>query len=186
PAAGFNGETQVARKGTPPNVCRLFDVGIDRRSGREVAFLTMELLDGETLSARLRRAGRMTTAEAMPIAEQIAAGLTAAHEAGIIHRDLKCANILLVGSRAVVMDFGLARVIAEGSDQVTGDGVVGSPAYMAPEQVEGGRPLTAAADIYAFGVVLFEMVTGRLPFVGETPLATAVMRIREDARSPRE
>src|SRR6266568_4098545 len=159
--ARFKREIQLARKVTHPNVCRLFDVGIDRRAGGEVAFLTMELLDGETLAARLKRAGPMSTAEALPIVEQVAAALAAAHEAGIIHRDLKCANVILVGSRAVVTDFGLARVVAEGADQVTGDGgIVGSPAYMAPEQVEGGRRLTAAVDIYAFGVVLFEMVTG--------------------------
>src|SRR5215468_1129318 len=185
----FKREIQLARKVTHPNVCRLFDVGIDKRGNREAAFLTMELLEGETLSARIRREGRMTTDEALPIAEQIAAGLAAAHAAGIIHRDLKCANVILVeapaGLRAVVTDFGLARVAAEGSDQVTGDAVVGSPAYMAPEQVEGGRRLTAACDIYAFGVVLYEMVTGKLPFIGETPLATAVMRLREPPTPPR-
>ena len=192
----FKREIQLARKVTHPNVCRLFDVGIDKRGGREAAFLTMELLEGETLSARVRREGRLTIAEALPIAEQICGALAAAHAAGIIHRDLKCANVILVSllegagpdkakTRAVVTDFGLARVAAEGSEQVTGDGVVGSPAYMAPEQVEGGKRLTAACDIYAFGVVLFEMVTGKLPFVGETPLATAVMRLREPPPSPR-
>ena len=185
----FKREIQLARKVTHPNVCRLFDVGIDRRGDREAAFLTMELLEGETLSAHVRQNGRMAPSEALPIAEQIASGLAAAHAVGIIHRDLKCANVILVaastGTRAVVTDFGLARVAAEGSDQVTGDAVVGSPAYMAPEQVEGGRRLTGACDIYAFGVVLYEMVTGKLPFVGETPLATAVMRLREPPPSPR-
>jgi hypothetical protein len=125
----------------------------------------------------------------LPIAEQIAAALTAAHAAGIIHRDLKCSNVILVktprGLRSVVTDMGLARLADGGGDQLTGDGVVGSPAYMAPEQVEGGHRLTAACDLYAFGVVLYEMVTGRLPFVAETPLATAMMRLREPPPTPR-
>jgi serine/threonine protein kinase/TolB-like protein len=186
----FKREIQLARKVTHPNVCRIFDVGLDRREGREHAFLTMELLEGETLSARLKRAGKLAPEEAQPIAEQIAAALGAAHAAGVIHRDLKSANVIVVGAgprvRAVVTDFGLARAAVEGGDQVTGDGgVVGSPAYMAPEQVEGGRNLTPAADVYALGVVMFEMVTGRLPFIGDTPLATAVMRLREDAPTPR-
>jgi serine/threonine protein kinase/tetratricopeptide (TPR) repeat protein len=192
--ARFKREIQLARKVTHPNVCRLFDVGLDKRATgggvREVAFLTMELLEGETLSARLRRQGKLTPAEALPIAEQVAGALAAAHAAGVIHRDLKPANVLLVDvpgqpTRAVVTDFGLARVAAEGADQVTGDAVVGSPAYMAPEQVEGGQRLTAACDVYAFGVMLFEVVTGKLPFVGETPLATAVMRLREPPPAPR-
>src|SRR5262249_32390513 len=94
----FKREIQLARKVTHPNVCRLFDVGLDKRGNREAAFLTMELLEGETLSARIRREGRMSTDEALPIAEQVAAGLAAAHAAGVIHRDLKCANVILVGN----------------------------------------------------------------------------------------
>jgi len=186
----FKREIQLARRVTHPNVCRIFDVGLDRRGGRESAFLTMELLHGETLAARIRRDGKLTTAEAGPLVEQVAAALGAAHAAGVIHRDLKCANVLLTKGeggavRPVVTDFGLARAAAEGGEQVTGDGgIVGSPAYMAPEQVEG-RKLTSAADIYALGVVMFEMVTGRLPFLGDSPLSTAVMRIREDAPSPK-
>jgi TolB-like protein/tetratricopeptide (TPR) repeat protein len=187
----FKREIQLARKVTHPNVCRIFDVGLHRVAGTrtDIAFLTMELLVGETLAARLTRAGRFTPAEAAPLVAQMAAALDAAHHAGIVHRDLKSANVMLVdapdGVRAVVTDFGLARGQHGAADpSITGDGgVVGSPSYMAPEQVEG-KDITAAADLYAFGVVLYEMVTGRLPFVGDTPLSTAVKRLREDPVPP--
>jgi tetratricopeptide (TPR) repeat protein/tRNA A-37 threonylcarbamoyl transferase component Bud32 len=193
----FKREIRIAREVTHPNVCRIFDLGHHRRapSGDEIAFLTMELLSGETLAERLRRAGRMSTAEALPLAIQIAAGLAAAHAAGVVHRDLKAGNIILVPSqegrqttRAVVTDFGLARAAAA-ADRLTelstvSGGIAGTPAYMAPEQVEGGK-VTAASDIYSLGVVLFEIVTGALPFVGDTPLSTAVKRLKEAPPSPR-
>jgi len=110
-------EIQLARKVTHPNVCRVFDLNRDTLAGREFVFLTMELLVGETLSDRLRRDGPLDTTRALAIAEQIAAGIDAAHAVGIIHRDFKSANVVLVPSeggatRAVVMDFGLARTSA--------------------------------------------------------------------------
>jgi tetratricopeptide (TPR) repeat protein/TolB-like protein/tRNA A-37 threonylcarbamoyl transferase component Bud32 len=193
----FKREIQLARKVTHPNVCRIFDVGLHRPpAGKvDIAFLTMELLVGETLAARIQRAGRMSTSEALPLVQQMAHALGAAHRAGVVHRDFKSANVILVpehdgdGLRAVVTDFGLACARApQGTEasSLTGDGgVIGSPAYMAPEQVEGA-PVTAATDVYALGVVLFEMTTGRLPFLADTPLATAVMRLREAAPSARK
>ncbi len=178
----FRREVALARKVTHPNVCRLFDVGDDGG----IAYLTMELLEGKSLSARLDEVERLSCADALPIARQLAAGLDAAHQAGIVHRDFKSQNVILVEGRAVVTDFGLARAAQDGDASLTGAGVlVGTPAYMAPEQVEG-RPTTARTDVYAFGVVLFEMVTGRLPFIGETPLATAIKRIKELPPSPRD
>jgi tetratricopeptide (TPR) repeat protein/tRNA A-37 threonylcarbamoyl transferase component Bud32 len=192
----FKREIRIAREVTHPNVCRIFDLGHHPKapSGEEIAFLTMELLPGETLAERLRRAGRTSTAEALPVAIQIAAGLAAAHAAGIVHRDLKPGNIILVPSqegqqttRAVVTDFGLARAVAADrlTEQSTASvGIVGTPAYMAPEQIEGGK-VTAASDIYSLGIVLYEMVTGALPFVGDTPLSTAVKRLKEAPPSPR-
>lgn len=193
----FKREIRIARKVTHPNVCRIFDLDHHRRapSGHEITFLTMELLPGETLAERLRRTGRMSTVEALPLARQITAGLAAAHAAGIVHRDLKADNIILVLSqdgqqttRAVVTDFGLAHVGAA-ADHLTElstaiEGVAGTPAYMAPEQVEGGR-VTAASDIYSLGIVLYEIVTGALPFVGDSPLSTAVKRLKEVPPSPR-
>jgi tetratricopeptide (TPR) repeat protein/tRNA A-37 threonylcarbamoyl transferase component Bud32 len=180
--ARFKREIQLARRITHPNVCRIFDVGYHG----ETVFLTMELLAGETLSTRVRRAGRFTTAEALPIVEQMASALAAAHAQGIVHRDFKGPNVILAGGRAVVTDFGLARTERrEGDASVTGTGaILGSPAYMAPEQVRGNA-VGAAADIYALGIVMYEMVTGRLPFEGETPLSVASKRLTDDPPSPR-
>jgi tetratricopeptide (TPR) repeat protein/TolB-like protein len=155
-------------------------------------FLTMELLRGETLSDRLERGGLMSPAEALPIAVQISQALEAAHANGVVHRDLKSGNVFLVdapgGPRAVVTDFGLAgSTLAEApvSATLTATGeLVGSPAYMAPEQVRGEES-TSATDIYAFGIVLYEMVTGELPFVGKSAFYTALKRLQEPPPSPR-
>jgi eukaryotic-like serine/threonine-protein kinase len=189
----FKREIYLARRVTHANVCRIYDVGYHARAdGASVIFLTMELLEGETLSERVRRKGILAPAEALPIARQMIAALTAAHSAGVIHRDFKSENVFLVpgasGTRVVVTDFGVARGIEQDqfAAQVTiVDAAVGTPAYMAPEQIEGGT-LTAAIDQYALGVVLFEMVTGELPFAGDTPLATAVKRLTQAPPSPDE
>jgi tetratricopeptide (TPR) repeat protein/TolB-like protein len=183
-SARFRREIQLARRVTHPNVCRIFDVGIHG----EIVFLTMELLEGETLAARIKRDGRMVVEVTRPIVEQMAAALTAAHAQGVIHRDLTAHNVIITAEgRAVITDFGLARAANDSDATVTSDGeMIGSPAYMSPEQVEGAKSFSPATDIYALGVVMFEMVTGRLPFVGETSMATAVMRIREAAPSPRQ
>jgi tetratricopeptide (TPR) repeat protein len=181
----FAREIHLARKVTHPNVCRIFDIS----HHGEVTFLTMELLPGETLEHRLRRTGAMQEEEALPLARQMAEGLAAAHRVGVVHRDFKPANVMLVPEdgavRAVVMDFGLARggETVGGGLTMRGD-VLGTPSYMAPEQV-AGEEITPATDVYAFGIVLYEMMTGALPFVGETALSTAVKRLREDPPAPR-
>ncbi|MEM8962015.1 MAG: protein kinase [Acidobacteriota bacterium] len=188
----FRREILLSRQVSHPNVCRIFDLGVhrDRRRDRELLFLTMELLEGESLAERLSRVRKLSTDDALPIAQQMAAGLSAAHVAGVIHRDFKSSNVLLAehGQRAVVVDFGLARsLVPEHRTEtiVTREGmVVGTPAYMAPEQVTG-RELTASTDIYSYGIVLFEMVTGRLPFAGIRPLEVASRRLKEPAPDPR-
>lgn len=180
----FRREIQLARRVTHVNVCRTYDLFRHRSSTRDgrpvdVAFVTMELLRGDTLAARLQRNGRLSIAEAGPIVEQMVSGLAAAHRAGIVHRDLKSENVILVAEgervRAVVSDFGLAH--ATGAAASPEQRIVGTPAYMAPEQVEG-KPTTAATDIYALGVVIYEMVTGRVPFTGDTPLRAAQRRLQ--------
>jgi tetratricopeptide (TPR) repeat protein/tRNA A-37 threonylcarbamoyl transferase component Bud32 len=189
----FKREIYLARKVTHANVCRIYDVGYHAQpDGTSVIFLTMELLEGETLSHRIRRQGVLHPAEGLPIARQMMSALAAAHAAGVIHRDFKSENVFLVpspeGTRVVVTDFGVARGVEvdQFAAQVTvADAAVGTPAYMAPEQIEGGV-LTAAIDQYALGVVLFEMVTGDLPFAGDTPLATAVKRLTQAPPSPEE
>ena len=176
----FKREVLLARRVTHRNVCRAFDVG---QHGHEL-FLTMELLVGETLAERVRRTGPMSVGDALPLVEQMVAALAAAHQAGIVHRDFKCSNVMLTADRAVVTDFGLAYDATITEHERSHDGFIGSPAYVAPEQV-GGRQVGFAADIYALGVVMFEMLTGRLPFVGATPMATAVLRLEEPAPPPR-
>ncbi len=169
-------EVALARRITHPNVCRMHDVG--DHDGR--VFLTMELLRGTTLADRIRT-GPVPDAELARIAGQLIAGLAAAHAAGVVHRDLKPGNVILDGDRATITDFGLARS-AEPDDEValTGEAaLLGTPGYLAPELVEG-RTATAASDIYALGVVLYELATGRPPFREDTAMATATARLHKD------
>jgi len=185
--ARFRREIQLARKVSHPNVCRLYEFGHHLDGGRRLPFLTMELHAGQTLAERLRRSGPLTVAEALPLARQMAAALDAAHAAGVIHRDFKSDNVVLApaldGLRPVVTDFGLSR--STEAVQTSGvHGLVGTPAYMAPEQVTHGE-LTSACDVYAFGVVLFEMVTGELPFGKGSALEQALARVRHAPRRPR-
>ncbi|MEM1205477.1 MAG: serine/threonine-protein kinase [Acidobacteriota bacterium] len=188
----FKREIALARLVTHPNVCRIFDLGQHGAGGDAVTFLTMELLQGETLAQRLRRQGRMSPEACLPLLEQMAAALDAAHRARVVHRDFKSENVFLVpedggGVRAVVTDFGVARGAGAADPlaaRVTGAVIVGTPAYMAPEQVEGAPEISSAADLYALGVVLYEMVTGRLPFDGPNPLTTAVKRLQEPPPPP--
>ncbi|HUS27485.1 MAG TPA: protein kinase [Kofleriaceae bacterium] len=172
-------EIALARTVTDAHICRLHDVG--EHEGR--VFLTMELLDGGTL-AELVRGNGLPIAEVERIAAQLVAGLGALHRASIIHRDFKTANVIVVGDRAVITDFGLARSLDAKDARLTIEsGLLGTPAYMAPEQVEA-RPATKASDIYSLGVVLFELLTGKLPFDEDTAMATATARLTNDPPRP--
>jgi serine/threonine protein kinase len=185
--ARFKREVHLARQVTHPNVCRIFDLFRHKagdRAHEETVFISMELLHGKTLGARLKE-GRMSVGEALPLVGQMASALAAAHAVGIVHRDFKPGNVVLVGApgqwRAVVTDFGLALqslTSDEGAAFSTGQGLWGTPAYMSPEQLEG-RPATPASDIYAFGLVIYEMVTGARPFQGDTPISAALKRLSE-------
>jgi serine/threonine protein kinase/Tfp pilus assembly protein PilF len=162
-------EIALARHITHPNVCRVFDVYQHRTgSGAFITFFTMELIEGDTLAERLRSCGTLTTTEALPLVRQMAAALGAAHVAGIVHGDLKPANMMLVRStdtseteRLVVTDFGLAHYVqlATNASTMTASPGVGTPAYMAPEQIAGAGS-TPQTDIFALGVVIQEMIGG--------------------------
>src|SRR5215831_2643263 len=150
--AQFHNELRVARQVSHKNVCRLYDLG--ETEGRR--FLTMEYVDGEDLSSSLRRFGRMPPDKAVQIARQLCAGISAAHEKGVLHRDLKPANVMLDGNGDVrITDFGIATAAAD-----AGGGLVGTPQYMAPEQLTGAAA-SIKTDIYALGLILFEIFTGK-------------------------
>lgn len=191
----FKREIRLARRVAHPNVCRVFDLEFhdDEAGGGRTAFLTMEFLPGETLEELLRSRRRLEPSEALPIVRQVAGALSAAHESGVVHRDLKPANVLLVPEaggrkRAVVTDFGLAAVRAEvehGGPALTRSGhVVGTASYMAPEQAQG-LAATARADVYALGVVMFEMLTGRRPHEGDSAVTLLMKRVSDPPPSPR-
>jgi tRNA A-37 threonylcarbamoyl transferase component Bud32 len=179
--ARFQAEVKNARRVSHPNVCRTFEFGVHGASGAEVHFLTMELLDGEALDARLRR-GRPSREELVEVMAQVASAIDAAHQAGVVHRDLKPSNVMLIGQwpglRAVVTDFGIARHV--GDISLTREGWVGTAAYVAPEQLEG-KPVGPPADVFALGVMLFEGATGRLPFEGDGAFEVALQRLARAA-----
>lgn len=171
--ARFRREVRIARKVTHPHVARTFDIG--EHDGAR--FLTMEYVDGEALDAKMAR-GRLGLHDVVRIVAALCEGLHAAHLAGVVHRDLKPANVLVANDRVVVTDFGIARALESCDARTTS--IAGTPAYMAPEQVEG-RELDARADLYALGVMLFEMLTGELPFVGDSPVVLAAARLLRPA-----
>jgi serine/threonine protein kinase len=194
----FKREIHLARKVTHPNVCRIFDIfrHTPSQGGEETLFVSMELLHGKTLAEKLEVTRRFPMQEALPLVTQMASALSAAHDIGIVHRDFKPGNIVLVSPkrdgdhvRIVVTDFGLAsRSLSPAADSsastlTTTPDLSGTPAYMAPEQIEG-HPATAASDIYAFGLVIYEMVTGQRPFQGDNPVSTALKRLSQAPTPP--
>lgn len=162
----FEREVLLAREVIHPNLCPIYDIFHSQQPEGPLTFLTMKLLSGETLASRISRQGRIELPEAASIIKQVATALTAIHDAGILHRDIKASNIMLDGAgeqvRVCVMDFGLAHAYLAGSHTMTAFGLAGTPAYMAPELFRG-EPPSKATDVYAFGVVVYEMFTGKLP-----------------------
>ena len=176
----FKRELCLARKITHKNVCRIYE--FNRANG--TAYASMEFVEGESLSSRLNRVGSLPLNEALRIARQMCAGLREAHLQGIVHRDLKPANIMLDRNGSVkIMDFGIARMIQR-DGPMTGT-IVGTAEYMAPEQAEL-KPVSSCTDIYALGLLLYEMITGVAAFSGDTPVAVALKQIRDYPKRPRE
>ena len=177
----FRHELKTARMISHRNVCRMFDLGEEKGT----YFITMEYIAGEDLKSFLRRSKQLALRTAISIAQQICEGLTEAHQLGVVHRDLKPGNIMIdKEGNARIMDFGIARSLA--AKGMTGEAmIVGTPEYMSPEQVEG-QEVDRRSDIYSLGVILYEMVTGTVPFEGNTPLSIAVKHKLEAPRDPKE
>ncbi|MFI0351184.1 protein kinase [Actinomadura sp. 9N407] len=164
-AQRFQREAEISARLRHPNIVVIHDAGEDGR----LLFLVMELLDGDDLSAVIRRhPGGLPVERALRIAAQAADALGAAHDQGVVHRDIKPSNVmLLAGDHVMVLDFGIARHAGQITD-LTGGAVIGTPAYMAPEQFESGGDLDFRADLYALGVLLFALLTGRTPFEADS------------------
>ena len=177
----FSNELKFARKIRHKNICQMFDFGEDRGTH----FITMEFVEGQDLKKLIRQTGQLAIGTAMNIAKQVCEGLSEAHKSRIVHRDLKPSNIMIdAEGNARIMDFGIARSI-EGKG-ITGAGVtIGTPEYMSPEQVEG-KEIDQRSDIYSLGVILYEMVTGRVPFEGDTPFTIGVKHKSETPKNPKE
>jgi serine/threonine-protein kinase len=178
----FRHEAVAAARLAHPSIVSIYDTCSD--AGREA--IVMELVRGTNLRQRLNERGALDPADAVAIAVQVADALEEAHRAGLVHRDIKPGNILLCDDgRVMVADFGIAKA-AEATSDLTREGtMIGTAKYLAPEQVEGG-PIDGRADVYALGVVLYEMLCGRPPFQGDSDAATALARLHTEPRRPRQ
>jgi serine/threonine protein kinase/tetratricopeptide (TPR) repeat protein len=177
----FTNELRTARKIGHRNVGRMYDIGEEKGSH----YITMEYVAGQDLKGLIRQSKRLAVPTAVTIAKEICDGLAEAHRLGVVHRDLKPSNIMIDKEGAArIMDFGIARTVKEKG--ITGSGVmIGTPEYMSPEQVEG-KEADQRADIYSLGIILYEMLTGRLPFEADTPFAVGIKHKSEIPKNPRE
>jgi serine/threonine-protein kinase len=173
----FFNEVRIARQISHPNVCRVYDIG----EVEGFHYLSMEYVDGEDLASLLRRIGRLPGDKAIEIARQLCAGLAAAHDKGVLHRDLKPGNVMIDGRGKVrITDFGLAAL----AGAVQGAEIrVGTPAYMAPEQL-AGREVTVRSDVYALGLVLYETLTGKTAFIANTLAELVKMHESQAVKNP--
>jgi serine/threonine protein kinase len=177
----FKNELKLARKISHKNVGRMYEFLEDK----DTHFITMEYISGQDLKGLIRQTGQLTVGKAISIAKQICDGLSEAHSLGIVHRDLKPNNIMIDrDGNAKIMDFGIARALKGKS--ITGSGVsIGTPQYMSPEQVEG-KDVDQRSDIYSLGIILYEMLTDRVPFEGDAHLIVGVKQKTETPKDPKE
>ena len=177
----FRNELKIARKIAHKNVCRMYDLNEEKTTH----YISMEYVRGEDLRSMIRMTKQLSVGTAISTVKQICEGLAEAHRLGVVHRDLKPSNIMIdKDGNARIMDFGIARSLE--TKGVTAAGVmIGTAEYISPEQVEG-READQRSDIYSLGVIFYEMVTGRIPFEGETLLSTALKHKTEQPRDPKE
>ena len=177
----FKNELKIARKISHKNVCRMFDINEEEGT----PFITMEYVPGEDLKNFIKKQGKLKEERVISIAKQVCEGLSQAHELGIVHRDLKPQNIMIdERGSAKIMDFGIARSIEAPGMTQTGV-MIGTPDFISPEQAEGNET-DQRSDIYSLGVILYEMVTGSLPFKGDTALSVALKHKSQLPRDPRK
>ncbi len=177
----FGNELKVARKISHKNVCRMYHLEEDEG----IHYLTMEFIRGESLKDMIGMMGQLSPGQALSVVKQVCEGLAEAHKLGVVHRDLKPSNIMIDREgNARIMDFGIARSLKAKGITRTGT-MIGTPEYMSPEQVEG-LETDQRSDLYSLGVILYEMVTGRIPFDGETPFSIALKHKSEKPQDPRE
>src|SRR5688572_27223981 len=189
-AQRFVREARAAARLNHPHVVGVYDQGDDTSDGTDTIFLVMEYVPGHTLRDVLRKESPMTPARALSLLEPVVSALAAAHRAGLIHRDVKPENVLIGdeahGGRVKVADFGLAKAVsADTQHTATGGVLIGTVSYLAPELVVDGRS-DARADVYAVGVVLYELLTGNKPHEGESPIQVAYRHVHEDVPPPSE
>lgn len=178
----FRNELRLARKISHRNVGRMYEL----MEYMGVHYITMEYVPGQDLRSLIRQTGKLTTETALSIAKEVCEGLSEAHRLGVVHRDLKPSNILVDRQGdAKIMDFGIARSLK--SKGITGTRhMIGTPEYMSPEQVDADDDIDQRSDIYSLGVILYEMLTGRVPFGGDTPLSVAYKHKNKKPPNPRE
>ena len=177
----FRNELKLARKIRHKNVCQMYDLN----KSEETYFITMEYIPGEDLKSFMRRSEQLSVRKIISIAKQVCEGLAEAHRLGVVHRDLKPGNIMIDREgNTRIMDFGIARSVEE-KGQTDTRSLIGTPKYMSPEQVEG-RGIDRRSDIYSLGIILYEMVTGQVPFDGDTALAIALKQKTEPTPDPKE
>ncbi|MBL1066045.1 protein kinase [Streptomyces sp. 7-21] len=185
----FKREAQSVAKLTHTNIVSVFDTGEDVIDGVPVPYIVMEYVEGRPLRAVLeedvKRFGAMTAERALSVTDDVLAALEISHEMGLVHRDIKPGNVMITRRGVVkVMDFGIARAMQSGVTSMTQTGmVVGTPQYLSPEQALG-RGVDARSDLYSVGVMLFELLTGRLPFDSDSPLAIAYAHVQEEPPLP--